>query len=93
MCTHVTWGTWPTCMCLVTATAAWGQPSWTTNAPREQGCGNRDRCEGRGASSGLSSYVRQVLDAHDEAHGVQDVGLAGAIQARDGIERRVEVLQ
>jgi hypothetical protein len=32
----------------------------------------------------------QVGDAHDEANAVQDIGLAGAIVARDGVEARVE---
>ncbi len=36
------------------------------------------------------AHLLQVGDAHDEANAVQDVGLAGAIVARDGVEARVE---
>lgn len=37
-----------------------------------------------------SPYLGQVGDAQQEADGVQDVGLAAAIQAGDGVEQRVE---
>ncbi len=36
------------------------------------------------------AHLLQVGDAHDEANAVQDVGLTGAIVARDGVEARVE---
>lgn len=39
-----------------------------------------------------TSYVGQVGDAQKEADGVQDVGLAGAVKAGDGIEGRVEAV-
>lgn len=32
----------------------------------------------------------EVLDAQDEADGVEDVGFAGAVEAGDGVEVRVE---
>ncbi len=38
-------------------------------------------------------YLRQVLDSHDEADRVEDVGLASAVEAGDRIERWVEVWQ
>lgn len=36
------------------------------------------------------AHLLQVGNAHDEANAVQDVGLTGAIVARDGVEARVE---
>ena len=38
----------------------------------------------------MIAHLREVGDAEHEADGVQDVGLAGAVQARDGVEEGVE---
>ena len=35
----------------------------------------------------------EVLDAEDEADGVEDVGFAGAVEAGDGVEVRVEAVK
>lgn len=37
-----------------------------------------------------SPDLLQVGDAEDEADGIEDVGLAGTVQAGDGVEERVE---
>jgi hypothetical protein len=36
--------------------------------------------------------LREVLNAQDEADGVEDVGFAGAVEARYGVEVRVEAV-
>lgn len=53
------------------------------------------RCAAPARDAALPSgtHRRQVLDAHHEANRVQDVGLAAAIEARDGIEAGVEVAE
>lgn len=40
-----------------------------------------------------AEHLLQVLDAQNEANGVQDVALAAAIKACDGVEGLVEVRQ
>ena len=37
------------------------------------------------------AHLGQVRDAEHKADGVEDVGLAGAVEARDGVEVRVEL--
>ena len=46
---------------------------------------------GPACCSVVATYRRQVLDAHDKTEGVQNVGLAAAIQPRNCIETRIEI--
>jgi hypothetical protein len=36
------------------------------------------------------NYLAEIGDSKDEANGIQDIALAGTIEARDGIELRIE---
>lgn len=38
------------------------------------------------------AYMGQVCDSEQEADCVQDVGLAGAVEPSDGVERRIEAV-
>ena len=40
----------------------------------------------------MLTYVGEIGDAEQEANGIQDVGLAGAIETGDGIESRIEAV-
>lgn len=39
-----------------------------------------------------STYVWEIGDTHEEADGVENVTLAGSVEAGDGVEGRVEAV-
>jgi hypothetical protein len=61
------------------------------NAAATDAAAHNTSARGAAPPAPLPTHMRQVLDAHHEADGVQDVGLATAIEARDGIEAGIEV--